>query len=86
MCHITVAGSAILKDSDKTKIEYLREAKFKASEISRRYFDGKPLDKVKEAISQEVLNLPVNDLKLESYQMGRSSDKTFYIFEKHNDT
>ena len=43
---------AILKDSDKTKSEHLREVKFKASEISKLYFDDKPLEKVKDDISQ----------------------------------
>ena len=78
--------NAILKDSDKTKAEYLREAKFKASEISRRYFDDKPFDKVKEEISQGKLHMPLNGVRLESYQMNRSSDKTFYIFVKYNNT
>lgn len=78
--------NAILKDSDKTKAEYLKEAKFKASEISRRYFDDKPFDKVKEEISQGKLHMPLNGVRLESYQMNRSSDKTFYIFVKYNNT
>lgn len=78
--------NAILKDSDKTKAEYLKEAKFKASEISRRYFDDKPFDKVKEEISQGKLHMPLNGIRLESYQMNRSSDKTFYIFVKYNNT
>ena len=78
--------NAILKDSNKTKTEYLKEAKFKASEISKLYFDDKPLDKVKEEISQGKLNMPLNGVKLESYQMNRSSDKTFYIFVKYNNT
>ncbi len=78
--------NAILKDSDKTKAEYLREAKFKASEISKLYFDGKPIDEVKATIHQEKLHLPIDGVELESYQMSRSSDKTFYIFVKCNDT
>ena len=76
---------AILKDSDKTKTEHLRAAIFKASEISKLYFKGTPLEKIKEEISRGALNLTVNDVKLEAYQMSRSSDKTFYIFVKYND-
>lgn len=79
-------GNAILKDSEKTKPEYLKAAKFKASEISKLYFGSKPLDKVKEEISQEKFQLPITGVKLESYPMSRSSDKTFYIFVKYNDT